>query len=346
MRMLLVLFFVVACGHVRTDGGQGQFDPTLYSSLGPSEHPLYAQTIVRREERDPEGITLEELRQSPAGRIDRIGLVLFETQFQPSRTGLAVGQNVYLSPRGKQALAEEAWVFWNQTLRARSLGLGVEWWKRDDMDASAAYRGYGTEQTDFLLSRKHQLNSDDAFWKSGGQEIPMESLVLPSRQQNVSILFIPATEMMLGPKMVEHQKHWVNDICKAHNLDAVLIVSSIASWTQGSKDKRSGEVIPEEMKVEIHSSLLYPFSKYHQAAALAKGLDHLPKKSVPLASYSVKTAVPITLTVPEEQKNFATIERNVLLPLRSTYHALSTLMIERLIQDIHSTRSSTPAGVP
>lgn len=338
---LLVSFLALisACGHVRTNGGQADFDPQLYTSLAPNEHTLYAQIVIKREERDPEGMTLEELRHSKSGRINRVGLILFETQFQPSRTGLAVGRNVYLSPRGKQVLAEEAWRFWDQGLRNRSKYIGVSWMTRKELEASLSFRSYGSEQKDFVLTRQHKMNEDDAFWKSGGEEIPMESLVLPSRQQNVSILFIPATEMMMGPKMSEHQKHWVNDICKANSLDAVLLVSSSASWAQGGKDKRSGEVIPEEMKIDIQSSLLYPFSKYHQAAALVKGLDLLPKKNVPLATYTVKTKVPVNITIPVEEQNFANIEKNILVPFRATYQALSALMIERVIQDLYDTEA-------
>lgn len=332
--IFLSILLLASCGHVRTDGGQSSFDPELFAKLKPSEHATYAQTIVKREERDPDGIKLKELIHSKYGSIRKIGLVLFETQIQPSITGLAVGENIYLSDKGKQILSREFFNTWNSMLNTMS---SVTWVKPKTIMKSKAFRGYGSVVIDHILREKAELNDTDIFWKSGGKEIPMGALVLPPNSQDVSILYIPAIEMMGGAKMVEHQKHWVNDICKELGLDAVLIVSSTASWEQGSVDKRTKEIIPEEMKIGIESSILYPFSAYHNAAKDLTGSTSLPKKSVPLAFYSVKTKIPVKISVPESERTFKTIQDNILTPLRTNYLALSKLVIDRIITDIHQT---------
>lgn len=331
---IFLLLLVTACGHVRTDGGQSSFDPELYSKLQPSEHMTYAQTVVKREERDPDGIKLKDLVHSKYGEIKKIGLVLFETQIQPSVSGLAVGENAYLSERGKQILARDFFNLWNSMLSKRS---SVSWISTKDILKSKAFRGYGSVVTDHILRRKAEMKDNDIFWKSGGKEIPMGSLILPPNHQDVSILYIPAIEMMGGAKMVEHQKHWVNDICKELGLDAVLIVSSRASWDQGSVDKRTKEIIPEEMKISIESSILYPFSSYHAAAKELTEANSLPKKSVPLAAYTVSAKFPVKITVPESERTFKTIQENILRPLKLNYRALSSLVIDRIITDIHQT---------
>jgi hypothetical protein len=163
---------------------------------------------------------------------------------------------------------------------------------------------------------------------------------LPANYQDVSILFIPATEMMIGPKPVEHQKHWVNDICKELDLDAVLLVSSEASWTQGGKDKRTQEVIPEDMEVAVGAAILYPLRSYNLAMKELNRKEPSLPKSIPVASYTTKVTVPVTLTVPEAEQTFETIEKNVLAPFFGTYQALSALIIDRINTDLRQLQKS------
>lgn len=332
--LTVICFVLVSCGHVRTDGGQAPFDPTLYATLGPSDQPAYAQTVVKREQRDPQDLTLKEIINSEHGQLKKMAIVLFETQFQASRSGLAVGRNVYLSKRGKQILTEKAWAHWARGLHQTP---NVEWISRKDLTKSPAFRGYGSPEEDLIMRGDLELGSDDIFWKSGGQEIPMGALMLPRDYQDVSVLYIPVMEMMGGTKPVEQHKHWINDMCKEMGLDAVVLVSSIASWEQGGVDKRSKEVIPEEMKMSLEASILYPFKTY-QAAGEKKGLKNLPQKSIPLASYTVSTKLPVKLTVPESEQTLSTIEQNILAPFWSTYRALANLVMERMMTDIRQTQ--------
>lgn len=332
--LIAPVLFAVACGHVRTDGGQANFDSSTYQSLAPADQATYAQTVVKREERDPEGITLKQLVESPQGQIKKVAVILFETQFQSSITGLAVtGDNVYLSERGKQILAQETREYWFHALKQVPVSVVPP----KELQKSPAYRSYGSVVDDLSLQHRPKLTEEDAFWKKGGQTIPTGVVVLPPNEQDVSVLYIPASEMMIIPKMVEHQKHWVNDICKELQLDAVILVTSTASWTQGGKDKRTQEVIPEEMEISLGAAVLYPFNRY-QAAGEKLGKKDLPKKSIPLAVYSVKTKFPVTITVPESEHNFKTTEKNILIPFRSTYRVLTDLVIDRMVTDVRETQ--------
>lgn len=334
--ILLPLFVLISCGHVRTDGGQASFEPAVYSTLSPADHATYAQTVVKREERDPDGMPLKQIVTSPKGALKKMAIVLFETQFQPSRTGLAAtGRNAYLSVRGKQILTERAFRQWARALEGAS---GVTWVKRQDLEKSAAFRAYGSVVPDHILHKNATLTDEDVFWKNGGQEIPMTTLMLPRNQQDVSVLFIPATEMMIMPKMVAHQNHWVNDICKELGVDGVVLVSSVVSWSAGGVDKRTKEIIPEEMKFSLDASILYPFSTYHAAAKDKRA--ELAKKSVPLAVYSVKANVPVTITLPEDQQTFESIQKHILTPFETHYAALTGLMVDRMVTDIQQTHQN------
>lgn len=343
MRSLFALAFLlslVSCGTTRVDGGQTAFDPQTYLGLDPENHVVYGQAVVKREQRDPEGITLDQLVHSKRGKIKKVGLVLFETQYQPSRSGLAAhGRNIYLSARGKQLLAEETWSFWDKRLRAQS-GEEIAWVKRADLLKAKAFRAYGSEMDDLILSKKLKLSDEDVFWKNGGQSIDALSLVLPRGYQDVTILYIPAMDMMGGAKLVEHQKHWVNDICAELGLDAVLLVGSKAEWTQGGEDKRTHEKIPEQMKLSLEASLMYPLGTYLAAVEEVRGAGTtVQKKAAPFAYYSVRTEFPVTVTVGPEYENFATIQSNLLTPFETNYQALAELMIGRILTDIRSTQN-------
>ncbi len=332
--LLLPLLFLLGCAQVRTDGGQNSFDVATYRALGADERPTYAQTVVRREERDPEGMTIQRLRAAPQGRLKRLALVLLESEVQVTRSGLAAsGSNVYLSPRGKQMIAEEVWSAWDRRLREESAAMGVEWLERKALLRSPAFRRYGKIEPDLILDPRLPLGSGDVFWKNGGEKLGMESFMLPARYQDVSILFIPAGEMLIGTKAVEHQKHWVNDLCRELKLDAVLVVGHQASWTAGGKDKRSGEEIPEEMRVAQQAVLLYPFTTY-QEVGRDLGKRELPKKSIPLASYSAQVKFPVRVSVPETERTFTTIQDNVLAPLRAANEGMADLMVQRILADL------------
>lgn len=331
MKFILSLLLLAACAHkVRQDGGSANFDVEAYSALSPAEIPAYAQTVVLRQERDPDRVTLQEIKNSSEGQIKRAAILVFETEIQPSRSGLATDQNVYLSPRGKQILTEELMRHWEKELKRVSSK--TTWLKRSELLKSKAYRSGGFTMEDLILRRGDQLSEEDAFWKSRGQAIPETSLVVPRNYQDVSMVFVPATQLMNGPKPTQHQHHWVNDVCRELKLDAVLLVYTGAEWRQEQIDKKTNEKLAEELKVKMDVSLIYPFSTYHTVGA-RKMENGLPKLNIPLATYTVKAARPIKITGVEPTLSKANTQ--VLNPYRQTVEALSSLVIERLATDLH-----------
>ena len=336
MKYLLCLLLVVSCAHkVTTDGGQASYDSATFEGLNPQDVPTYAQTVVKRETRDPEKITLAQFRAHPAGQIHRIGLVILETEFQPSRSGLASDRNVYLSARGKQILAEQQWGLWDGELRRLSKE-SLTWPKREELTAATSFASTGATEPDYVLKAWDRLNEDDVFWKTPGQRIPSESLIQPAGFRDLSLVLVPAYDLMGGAKPSQHQHHWVNDLCKELKLDAVVIVSVGAEWRRGGVDKRSKEVIAEEMKIRVQATVLYPWSTYH-AIGESLGVRNLPKVNVPLASYQVNATLPVTITVPENEENFRSAFRNVINPVRTHYSRLASLVQQRIISDLHQT---------
>lgn len=329
--------FFTSCAHkVVQDGGQVAFDYDAFKNMAPEERLTYAQTVVRRERRNPEGVELEDLAQQPAGKIKKIAIVLFETQIKASRSGLANERNIYLSESGKQALTESFYRTFEFELKKLSLPMALEWVSKEELEGSRAFRGYGSVYRDFMLNRSKKLSDLDVFWKKGGEKIPETSLLLPANMQDISLMYVPAYELMGGAKSSEHQSHWVNDLCKELGLDAVVVASISADWSRGGVDKRTKAVVPENMIITAEATVLYPWSTHHKILeAQKKSISH--KRNMALAAYSSKAEVPVTITLPPEQETFEVAMKNVIFPLTVHTESLLSLLAQRMVADIYQT---------
>jgi hypothetical protein len=337
----IVLFLsfatLMSCAHqVVQDGGQVTFDYDDYKNMAPEERLTYAQTVVKRERRNPEGVELEKIGQYPIGKIKKLGVVLFETQIKTSRSGLASERNIYLSESGKQALTESFYRTFEFELKKISLPMALEWVSKDDLEASRAFRSYGSVYKDFMLNRSKKLNDLDVFWKKGGEKIPETSLLLPANMQDVSLMYVPAYELMGGAKPSQHQHHWVNDLCKELGLDAVVVVSMSADWSRGGVDKRSQALIPEKMDISVESTIIYPWSTHHKILEEQKK-STTQKRNMPLAAYSAKASVPVLISIDPAQETFETAMRNVIFPLTVYGDSLLSLVAQRIVADIYQT---------
>jgi hypothetical protein len=337
MKIIIILSLLVSCSHmVRTDGGSTKLHISEFQKMSPEEMPTFAQLTVKKESRDPDGVSLNEIKKDPTGKIKRIGVILFESEIQPSRSGLASERNVYLSVRGKQILTEFFANKFNFDLMRLSNPFGVEWVSTHELQNSKAYRSYGSIYPDYILRSSDSLTAADAFWKSGGERIPETTLVLPHNAQDTSILLVPSYELMSGPKPSQHQHHWINDICKELGLDAVVVASLEASWQRAGVDKRTKVVRNEEMNLSFKASLIYPWSTHHQILE-KKNKATFYKSNIPLAAYSIDHIEPIVLSVESSQETFETAEKNIFNVLDTNMGALIHLVSQRIVSDIIQT---------
>ncbi len=334
---LLSLLILVSCAHqVVQDGGQLAFDYDAYKNMAPEERLTYAQTVVKRERRNPEGIDLENINQFKIAKIQKIGVVLFETQLKPTRSGLASDRNIYLSESGKQSLTESFYRTFEFELKKISRTMALEWVSRDELEASKAFRSYGSIYKDYMFNRSKKISDLDVFWKKGGERIPETSLLLPANMQDVSLMYVPAYELMGGAKSSQHQHHWVNEICKELKLDAVVVVSLSADWFRGGVDKRSKEVIAERMDIKLESTILYPWSLHHKILNAQKKSTS-QKRNMALAAYSTQVSIPVTITLNPEAETFEVAMKNVVFPLNVHTEALLSLVAQRMVADIYQT---------
>lgn len=332
-----ILLSLMSCAHqIVSDGGQVEFDYDVYKNMAPEERLTYAHTIVKRERRNPEGVDLDKLHEYKFTKIRRVGVVLFETQIKPSRSGLASDRNIYLSETGKQNLTESFYRYFDYELKKLSRTMALDWIQKEELEASKAFRSYGSIYKDFMMNRSKKLNDLDVFWKKGGEKIPETSLVMPANMQDVSLMYVPSYELLGGAKPSQHQHHWINEICKELKLDALVVVSVSADWNRGAVDKRSKEHIPEVMKINVEATTLYPWSTHHKILALQKNSSN-QKLNMPLASYSTKVSLPVKITLDENEESFENAMKNVIYPLSVHTESLLSLVAQRMIADIYQT---------
>lgn len=290
--------------------------------------------LVETSKRDPHIGKLDSLFSKKQSPLKRVGIVVFESRIQQTLDGLA-GQNlVYLSESGKQILTESFLSIWEQSIKLLSPDL--DYVPTSKIKKTIPFHQYGQPEENFVKVQRSSLAPDDIFFLEKGKKTTMTSILNARGMRDVSFLLVPAYELMAGPKWSEHNKHFVNDVAKSLNLDAVIIVMSDVSWTASHTDKHSGEFIPEEISVEVKASTLIPLFRYHERLTKLH-INEKPNLTLAYRAYNAEVKIPANISVPEGEKNFSTIEKQVLSPMLKTYKDVSQMMILRIAHDLQKT---------
>lgn len=335
LRIFLALLILSSCslGTIKS-GGERTYAYDVNSAYTSQDLNEMSAQMVETSYRDPRSGKLQELFGKNQPPLKRIGIIVFETRIQPTYDGLAGKNMIYLSEAGKQILTENLLRIWEESLSI--LAPDIDYVSTAQMKKATSFRQYGAPEDDFVKTRRSSLAPDDIFFLESGKKTTTTTIVNPRGMQDVSFLLVPATELMGGPKWSEHNKHFLNDVAKELKLDAAIIVKSDLSWTAAHTDKHSGEVIPEEIKVEINASTLIPLSGYHERLKNIKNSD-LPGVTLCYRTYEGELKVPALISVPEEMKNFTTIETELLSPTLKTYKDLSQMTLIRITEDLKKT---------
>jgi hypothetical protein len=156
--------------------------------------------------------------------------------------------------------------------------------------------------------------------------------------RDLSLAFVPASELMAGPKFSEHAKHTLNDVAKELNLDALIIVMNKINWTASHIDKHSGDIIPEEVVIKIDASVLIPLSRYHGRMNKLGLKRDLPNTTIAYRSYKTMLKIPVLISVPDDLQKFEYIENELITPTLKTYNDLSQMVELRIIDDLQKTQ--------
>lgn len=285
--------------------------------------------------REPREGKLKDLFSSKQPPVKRLGIVVFETIIQNSFTGLSTEDRVYLSDQGKQLLTEQLLSVWEEAFPI--LDSSIEYVPTSKIKKSKDFDQYGASVTDYVIAKRSVLAPDDVFFLDSGKKISMVVAHNPRGMRDVSFLLVPATELMAGPKWSEHNKHFINDIAKSLNLDAVIIIQSTLKWTHMATNKNSGEITPEETQVGIKSSILIPLSRYHERLKNS-GNNNTPNHTLSFRTYESTLRYPIDLSFDKEQESFETALAKVIKPALKSYRDLAFMTMDRMAADLKKTR--------
>ena len=335
LQLFLSLLILASCSmNTKTTGGKRPYIYNASTEYSIEDLSQLAHQVVETSKRDPHVGKLDNLFSSKQSPIKRIGIIIFESQLQPTRGGLA-GQNlIYLSESGKQLFTESFLKVWEESINV--MAPDFDYVKTANIKKSRSFHQYGLPEENFVKTQRSSFAPDDIFYLEKGRKTPTTTVVNPRGMRDVSFLLVPATELMSGPKWSEHNKHFVNDVAKELELDAAIIVMSEVSWTAAHTEKNSGEHIPEEIEINVKASTLIPLYRYHQRLEKLR-INSKPNITLAYRAYKAQMNIPVTITVPQEAQSFETIESELLVPMFKTYKDLSQMTIMRIISDLKKT---------
>ena len=335
LRFLLAIIFLTSCSlGTKSTGGKHRYryEPDFEYTLE-DIHEL-APGVVEMEKRDPPVGKLDKLFDSKLPDIKRIGIVVFETEIQATRTGLSDQDKIYPFEQGKQLITEKFLSQWEEGMSL--VAPDLEFVKAEEIRQTRALHQYGIAVDDYIKADRSKIEPDDIAWMPAGKKTPLYTVMNARGMRDLSFMLVPASELMGGPKWSEQNKIFLNDICKELKLDAVIVLMSSVSWTAERKDKFTNENLSEEIKLKIKATTLVPFGKYHERLEVLKEREH-PVINVAYRYHEGKLNVPVKISIPESEQNFEQIETRLLDPMFKAYRDLSFMMIDRMAGEIRKT---------
>lgn len=335
LRFLLALIFLTSCSlGTKSSGGKHRYryEPDFEYTLE-DLHQL-APGVVMMEKRDPRVGTLDKLFDPKLPDIKKIGIVVFESEIQSTRSGLSGDDKIYPFEQGKQLITEKLLTQWEEGMSL--VAPDLHYVRTDDVRTTKALYQYGLQVEDYIKTDRTRIEPDDIHWLPPGKKTPLYTVMNPRGMRDLSFMLVPASELMGGPKWSEQNKIFLNDICKELQLDAVIVVMSSVSWTAEKKDKFTNETVPEEMTLKIKATTLVPFGKYHERLKILKEREQ-PVINVAYRYHEGQLKIPVKISIPEEEKNFEQIEKRLLDPMFKAYRDLSFMVIDRMAEEIRKT---------
>lgn len=334
LRIFLGLFILTSCSSSKVSGGKHRYLYQYQTDYSQNELQELSSQVVETLKRDAPEIKVDDLFSADKRDLKRIGIVIFESQIQSTRGGLAGQNKVYLSAQGKQLWTERLLNVWEKSLPI--IAPGIDYVATSKIKKSPVFANSGLEVDDHVKVAREGLAPDDIFYLDAGKETTLFSVMNPRGMRDISIFLVPAYELMAGPKWSEHGKQYVNDLAKNLGLDAVIIVMNEIDWTRAHTDKHSGEHFAEEAKVSLKASVLIPLSQYRERLKSAGKSNSLDINAC-FRAYETTLKIPLRLDVPKEEESFETIEKELITPVMKTYKDVVQMTIMRMDSDLKKT---------
>lgn len=331
LRLSLMLFLLASCSlGVTSKDGQESHAYRNAEDYNLERLRELAPKVVTTSWRHPPVSTLDKLFAPSQPDLKRIGIVVFETNIQETRSGLAsTTGKVYPTAAGKQLLTEEFLTIWDEALPI--VFPEGEYVPVAQMKEAKALHQGGADVTDLIKSPRTTLAEGDLIYLEKGKATATETIVNARGMQDLSFVLVPASDLMNGPKWSEHQKYLINDVAKELKLDALIVVKSSISWEADHKEDLSGDHRPEEMQLTMTASTIVPMVRYHERLKLI-GNSEEPLVTATYRTHQATLKLPVKINLPPEEQKFENIEKNLISPMIQSYRDLAVMT---LIQMAH-----------
>lgn len=335
LRLLAGLLILASCsmGAIK-NGGEKPYVYDVRSEYTSEDLIEMSPKVVTTSQREPVKGKLETLFGKGQKPLKRIGIVIFETQLQSTREGLARGNLIYMSEQGKQLMTENLLRMWEMSEKV--LTPELDYVSTHKIKKSKKFYEYGLAEDDFVKAKRSTYSADDIFYLESGRKTTTTTIMNPRGMRDMSFMLVPAYDLMGGPKWSEHNKHFLSEVAKELNLDAVLIIMSEIEWTAAHKDKFKDDYVQEEATIKIKASTLVPLSQYHERLNNL-GDTERPGVTLSYRTYESQMKIPVFISVPQEMRNFDTIEHELIGPVMKTYKDLSQMTLLRITDDLKKT---------
>lgn len=332
LRIIFSVLLLSACSvGVTSKGGKKAYRYQPNENYKLADLREVAPSIVSTSFRNPPVSTLDQIFAPALPDIKRIGIIVFESNIQETRSGLASESGiVYPNASGKQLMTEKFHSIWEEALPL--VFPEGDYVKSSVMKKSLAMHRSGAEVEDYIKSGRTNLDPDDIVFLEKGKATPTATVLNPRGMRDYSFVLVPASDLMGGPKWSEHHKHMLNEVVKELKLDAALIIMSTVSWNAVQKDPLTGESLPEQMQIKIKASTIIPFSRYHQRLK-AIGIKEQPQVSVNYRTHEAMLTIPIKISPEGEEQDFSHIQNNIIDPLFRTYRDLAIMTMVSMSED-------------
>jgi hypothetical protein len=323
LRYILPFLILTSCSLNKVDGGEKSY---VYKSQDYDLAVLkdMAPDLIRTSRRDPPEAPLKKLFSKKMPDLNRIGIIVFESKIQETRSGLSNSEGKFFpTAAGKQILTEKFLRIWEEAFPI--IDPVASYVPVKNIIAAKSYSHYGQEPDDYVKSSLDEFQIQDFPYLPKGKKTTIDTVMSPRGMRDFSLLLVPAADLMGGAKWSEHQKLMVNDVAKELGLDALLIIMSQASWT-GSF-----------LRTKIEGTIVIPASQYRDRLLTLK---KSPVRGVTLSyrNYVGEIISPIQLQEATDEWDMDQLEQFLLTPLFRTYRDLSLMMMIQMKKDLDETR--------